>query len=322
MYGTSGGLTTSGGQLLTQDSPGEPGTSAFQDRFGATLTAAEWGFGSGEDELAVGVPFDDAAGQDAGAVNLFAGSPTGLTVASPLVTSSQPQAGARWSSALAGAAFGSVPGSQPILAVGAPFQDVRTSSGAGAAADAGLVEVIYETPDTVFDSGRTRLTQVQLSDNPEPGDRLGSSLAFGDFDGSGRKDLAIGVPFEVLTFGGQPVVDTGAVHVVYPDPNTGLLTVPDQFFSPSIHSGDEFGAALSAWNFGKGPETDLAVGAPFASPFFTNDPNVTQFDRNGSIGVFYGSPIRLEPGGALFTQGAQGILGDPEDDDHFGATLY
>jgi hypothetical protein len=47
----------------------------------------------------------------------------------------------------------------------------------------------------------------------EAGDRFGSSLATGDFDGNGERDLAIGVPGEGI--GG--VAEVGGVHVVYWD---------------------------------------------------------------------------------------------------------
>jgi FG-GAP repeat len=39
LYGTGGGLTRTGGQLFTQNSPGVPGSAEASDNFGLTLAA-------------------------------------------------------------------------------------------------------------------------------------------------------------------------------------------------------------------------------------------------------------------------------------------
>jgi hypothetical protein len=43
LYGSAGGLTTTGGQLFTQDSPGVPGAAEGEDEFGAALAAGPSG---------------------------------------------------------------------------------------------------------------------------------------------------------------------------------------------------------------------------------------------------------------------------------------
>jgi hypothetical protein len=43
LYGTAGGLTGTGSQLFTQDSPGAPGVAEPGDRFGWTLHASNPG---------------------------------------------------------------------------------------------------------------------------------------------------------------------------------------------------------------------------------------------------------------------------------------
>src|SRR5262249_7320642 len=54
IYGSVGGLTSSGNQLWTQDSNGIIGTSESGDFFGAELAAGNFG-GSSQADLAVGV---------------------------------------------------------------------------------------------------------------------------------------------------------------------------------------------------------------------------------------------------------------------------
>jgi len=48
----------------------------------------------------------------------------------------------------------------------------------------------------------------------EEGDAFGAALACGDFDVSGRSDLAIGVPDEAI----GTITDAGVVHVLYAVP--------------------------------------------------------------------------------------------------------
>lgn len=82
LYGSLGGLSDVGDQLLHQDTEGLLGTAELADRFGTTLAAGDIdddGFG----DLVVGVPNEDLGGlnsdQDAGAIHVIYGSATGLT---------------------------------------------------------------------------------------------------------------------------------------------------------------------------------------------------------------------------------------------------
>jgi FG-GAP repeat len=79
LLGSAGLLTGVGSQLFTQDSPGVGGTAEDGDAFGFALTAADFDNDAFAD-LAVGVPFEDAASvTDAGAVNVLYGSAGLLT---------------------------------------------------------------------------------------------------------------------------------------------------------------------------------------------------------------------------------------------------
>ena len=76
--GSAGGLTGSGSQLLTQDSPGVPDSAEQLDGFGSALASGAFDADRFVD-LAVGVVGEDVGTfQDAGAVNVLRGSAGGL----------------------------------------------------------------------------------------------------------------------------------------------------------------------------------------------------------------------------------------------------
>jgi FG-GAP repeat len=79
LLGSAGMLTGVGSQLFTQDSPGIGDAAEEGDTFGFALTAADYDNDTFAD-LAVGVPFEDAASiTDAGALNVLYGSAGLLT---------------------------------------------------------------------------------------------------------------------------------------------------------------------------------------------------------------------------------------------------
>jgi hypothetical protein len=106
IYGAADGLTVSGNEVWSQGSQGITGTPEAGDRFGTSLTAANFGSGPRAD-LAVGVPFEDQAATDDGAVNVIYGGADGLSVSGDDVWSQgnlgiagAPEAGDRFGSAL------------------------------------------------------------------------------------------------------------------------------------------------------------------------------------------------------------------------------
>ena len=101
----------------------------------------------------------------------------------------------------------------------------------------------------------------------EVGDKFGSSLASGDFDGDGFDDLAIGVPGKIHV-GSPNIQAAGAVHVVYGSA-TGLTGARDRVFTTANDglgfvpdSSDEYGYALSAGDIDNDGNDDLAIGVP------------------------------------------------------------
>jgi hypothetical protein len=106
------------------------------------------------------------------------------------------------------------------------------------------------------------LGQAGLSTN-RAGDRFGSSLDSGDFDGDGKIDLAVGAP------GDQPPTG-GAGGLVFSFKGDGTTLsrwkIHDQTGMGTNENGDKFGQAIAAGDFNGDGKTDLAVGAPGEAP--------------------------------------------------------
>jgi hypothetical protein len=80
-YGTTGKLDAVNAQLFTQGAGGVKDKGELGDGFGTVLAAGDFGKGP-QDDLAIGVPFEDVNGLiDTGAVEVLYGSPSGLSTA-------------------------------------------------------------------------------------------------------------------------------------------------------------------------------------------------------------------------------------------------
>jgi len=107
---------------------------------------------------------------------------------------------------------------------------------------AGAVNVLYGAG--VGLSGTGAQVFFQVGGTPEAGDRFGSAVAAGDFNGDGFADLAAGASGENV--GGAP--DAGAVSVLYGSAG-GLTTSGGRLFTQvgsAAETGDQFGSALAA----------------------------------------------------------------------------
>ncbi len=167
----------------------------------------------------------------------------------------------------------------------------------------------------------------------ELGDEFGRSLATGDFNCDGIADLAIGVPYEDVTYDcdgdgtadPNECIDAGAVQVIYGSAQ-GLhasLGHADQLFtqdsagvpsSPEVD--DHFGWSVAAMRVPRSSCDDLAVGAPEED---VSDGPFVHVDA-GAVFYFRGTTSGLVPDG-LFVQGRDGVPESPEDDDRFGFAL-
>ena len=151
-----------------------------------------------------------------------------------------------------------------------------------------------------------------------------SGPAYGDFNGDGKDDLALGVPGEAVGTG-DSITFAGAVNVLYGS-STGLQASGtggpnDQFWtqdSPGVldtaEEFDRFGWTLAVGDFNGDGRDDLAVGSPFES--------TGMLDHIGAVNILYGSATGLQSGNDQFwTQDSSGILNEGEQEDFFGFSL-
>ena len=245
--------------------------------------------GDGFTDLAVGVPFEDQAATNDGAVNVIYGGPGGLSAAGNEVWSQgsegitgTPEAGDLFGYSLAAADFNG--DGFTDLAVGVPFEDQ-------AATNDGAVNVIYGGPGGLSAAGNEVWSQggEGITGTPEAGDQFGYSLAAGNFGNGGQADLAIGVPFE-----DQAATNDGAVNVIYgaagglSAPGNEVWSQGGEGIAGTPEAGDQFGYSLAAGNFGDSGQTDLAIGVPFEDQAATND---------GAVNVIYGATAWWPVGG-------------------------
>jgi hypothetical protein len=298
LYGSAGGLTTSGGRLFTQVASAVEGG----DEFGWALAAGDFNR-DGFADLAAGAP-GEAVGSagGAGAVSVLLGSAAGLTATGGrlftqvggLVESADQFGAAQAAGDFNGDGFAD-------LAAGASGEDV------GSIDDAGAVSVLPGSAGGLTTTGGRLFTQ--LGSAPESFDVFGFALAAGDFNHDGFADLAAAAPLEDV----GTVGDAGALSVL-PGSAAGLTTTGGRLFTQVgglVEAGDEFGEQLASGDFNHDGFADLAAAAP------TEDVGTVQ--KAGAISVLPGSAGGLtSTGGLLFTQNSPGVPGTAETFDQFG----
>ena len=317
IYGTGSGLVTTGNLRFTQNTSGVGDVSQAGDQFGFSLAVGDFD-NDGADDLAIGVPMEDVAAKvQAGGVNvLYGASGAGLsgtgsdfwTRNSPGVADSS-QAMDRFGFSLAAGDFDN--SGSDDLAIGVPFDDV------GNAWDAGSVNVLYSDTNGLTSVGDSRWNQSfsQMVDSAETRDLFGYSLAAGDFDGSGRDDLAIGVPGEDI--GG--LLDTGAVAVMY-GRASGLRLSQNQLWHEGTNfinfvpaEFDRYGASLTTGDFNGDGRSDLSIGVPMR--------DVGALVNSGAVGVIHGSASRLSATlipDQVWHQGFAAVAGTARTGERFG----
>lgn len=239
-------------QRLHQNNPYLGETPEADDYFGQTLESGDFN-GDGFDDLVIGVPGETVGVQaGAGALHVLYGAPLLLSDSGAQLFSQDTgslldaaESGDNFAAALSSGDFNG--DGYDDLAVGVPYEDVSGNT----VVDGGAVQIIMGGAFGLTDAGNQYWDQNEatFASGPAADDRVGFSLAAGDYDSDGYCDLAIGIPFEDW----GPLVDSGYIQVLYGGPGVGLSTAGIQYFHQDVgiildssEAGDLFGYALAA----------------------------------------------------------------------------
>jgi len=253
-YGSKYGLTHIGAQLRTAQSIG--GTSTAGALFGWALAAGDFD-GDGDDDLAVGAPFETVAGDaEAGRVYILHGGAAGLgaTLSRTIVQSEigdpiDPQD--HFGYAFAVGNFDGDANNREDLAVGAPGED----------ASAGAVFHLPGSVTGLTNAGSGWFRQSTLGFTDQVGARFGHALAAGTIVGDGSVDLIVGAPF----YDNGQVADVGVVYAIFGSA-AGLTPVGatrhDATFQGGAEDGAYFGYSLAPVRLSVTGNPRLLLGEP------------------------------------------------------------
>jgi len=304
LYGSANGVTGSGSQTFTQNSPGVASSAERGDLFGYALAAADFD-NDGYADLAIGVRRESGSRVESGAVNVLHGSAAGLTgsgsqlfTQNNIGTGNRAQPAELFGSALAAGDFDT--DGFADLAVGVPHHDDFGVSNAGA------VYVIRGSASGLTGIGGQLFTEDSpgVPGTTEVGDAFGSALATGDFGNDGFADLAVGVPAEDV----MAARNAGAAYVLHGSA-AGLTGTGSRGYTQNstnwgdkAERGDLFGFSVAAVNmFDVGDE--LVVGSP--------GEDVGSAENAGMVHL----------GGWAIDENTQDMDGTSESGDHFGASV-
>ena len=272
--GSAGGLTSTGNLLYSQDSSGILDVGEPGDFFGGALAVGDFD-GNTLDDLAIGVYREDRCPEfpgndvqcppgpepiiDGGIVHvLYSGRRThelgegttvnGLTAFNNQVWSQDKfdiadtaESDDWFGASLAAGDFSN--DEVDDLVIGVPGETISGLAGAGAVH---IIQGYFGAPHSLppgglLPAGAQFWTQNTsgILEVAEAGDRFGTVVCVGDFNGDGNEDLAVGVPQESV----GTVAQAGAVHVIYDSPS-GLSSVGNQLWhqntSGILNESEEF----------------------------------------------------------------------------------
>lgn len=329
LYGSATGLTAAGDQYWTQDSPGVKGVSESDPRdadlpgdlFGRALASGDFDR-DGYADLAIGAPGDGAARlapppddvATEGAVNILYGSRSGLTADRDQLWShaTLSQLGQVWDEVGAAVASGDFDddGYSDLAITGMRWTRSEEGSPITLAAiilpgGPGGLSTVGARPSTISADAAFGFWYWRLA------------LVAGDLDADETADLAVGHPLATV----DGVSEAGAVSVFH-GTSDGLPAIASQMWtqdSPGIAEqaeiGDGFGSSLAIGDFDADGYGDLAVGVP--------QERTDTGAWVGAVSVIHGSSGGLTADGNQFWEldAGDGVPGNGEDDDDFGAAL-
>ncbi len=169
-----------------------------------------------------------------------------------------------------------------------------------------------------------RLNDSRL-DQRDQGDRLGASLALGDYDGDGHLDLAAGAPGQdgsngtinaagkvQLFYGGKDGLSDYYRHERWHQSVSGITDFQE--------ANDFFGSSVAAGDFNNDGYDELAIGVPGETLFDVSDDVVS---RGGQVHILQGSSAGLTTNGSQMIRefSAENLNAKAEEQDEFGTTL-
>jgi hypothetical protein len=334
------GIGSAGGVYVAYGEPGGGGGALFgaevdywsyatvnlggfahaNDSFGRTLATGDYD-GDGDDDLAIGVPYDNVfvGTTAAGSLTILRGGALGLTPLGGLTlhrnSSGVPGNVADFDTFGAALAAGDFDGDgDDELAIGAPG---TTVDGVATLGEVVVLEFELDAGDLAVASGATRSEGHGIPGAQEPGDQYGWTLAAGDFDGDGAEDLAIGAPYE----GVGALAEAGAVAILEGVSGAGLeanaaLRTQDDLAGEDADEVEWFGSALAAGDFDHDGRDELVIGAPGNRELYAEGGGFEWVD-SGSIHVLHGGANGVELAGARTWHGTPAGYAA----DGFGASL-
>ncbi|MFE3016971.1 VCBS repeat-containing protein [Streptomyces sp. NPDC059256] len=339
IFGTAKGAGTKT-QVISQSSPGVPGTGETDDEFGKRSAAADFN-GDGYGDLAVSAPSEDVGqNQNQGAVTILWGSKNGLDGGTAVPNKVAVAPFATFGVSLAAGDFNG--DGRPELAV---IGRSRTHIYQGTFTRQAISEKVT-SPDhpTLWDTGliagavtkdkATDLVVLGFSSDPKvrvseawflkggtkitPGksQRLGAdnnvSLngVIADFNKDGYGDIAVGNPWDANNSGSVTVWRGGSsgpgTATRITQSTSGITGTPGRM--------DRFGTSLSAGDIDRDGHSDLAFGA--------YGETVGGRSFAGALHVLRGGKVGLSGTGSQFiTRSTAGVPGSAREDDELGVSV-